>query len=152
MATAKRNSTDTGNEYLGRDGLVMAGDVGAVMGDDIVTEVPFGGVELEQFMNEELTIIVQSTGAENEIPYASPGVNGQTVLIPRDEPTLVKRKFVEALARGKRTLYEQNLDFQAGEKMNAMKARNSLTYPFSILHDPNPRGVGWIREVLAGRR
>lgn len=141
-----------GSEYLGADIEVGLKDIHYGDTEQIATDVGMDTVSMEAFMNETLLIMVQSSGAENETPLVYVAVNGQSMLLPRDEPIRVKRKYVEVLARAKKTEFDQVLDMRMGEEMNRLIAKNSLKYPFTVISDPNPRGVQWVQEVLAQRR
>ena len=149
---SNKRELDAGSEYLGAAPEIDLD--GGARGDveSIVTEVGVGGVEQEAFMNDELTVIVASNGADDETPSVAVGVNGSFIYLPRDETILVKRKYVEVLARAKKTDYDQTLDHSLGERMNKLKQRHVLKYPFTVISDPNPAGHQWLREILAQRR
>ena len=61
----------------------------------------------------------------------------------------VKRKYVEALARGRTTKYEQKTMDPSRPENIQMAEKTALTYPFSVLHDPNPKGRAWLKAILA---
>lgn len=105
--------------------------------------------EMEAFMNEPVMVTVMSSGKDNEHKFVQVAVNGITQMFQRDVPIVVKRKYVERLARAKETGYEQTLDHAKGEAMNMLNANKSLRYPFQVNRDDNPRGAAWLRSVLA---
>lgn len=105
-------------------------------------------IESEAFMNEELTITIASTTNENDPPYACPSVNGTNQPIARGVPTKVRRKYVEVLARARETKYTQMQNAHEPDKP-IMQVREALVYPFTVDHDPNPKGHAWLRQVLA---
>lgn len=146
-----RRELDAGSEYLGAAPEI---ELGAPRGEpeSIVTEVGLDAIKGEAFMNDHLTIIVQSNGTDDETPSVPAGVNGAIIYIPRDEPVVVKRKYVEVLARAKKSEYDQTLDHSLGERMNRLITRHVLKYPFTVISDPNPAGHQWLREILAQRR
>lgn len=148
---SNKRELDAGSEYLGAAPEI---ELGSVRGDveSIVTEVGMDAVQTEAFMNESLTIILASNGADDETPTVPVGVNGSFIYLLRDEPILVKRKYIEVLARAKKTDYDQTLDHSLGEHMNKLSQRHVLKYPFTVITDPNPRGHQWLREILAQRR
>ena len=78
-------------------------------------------------------------------------VNGITQMFKRDVSMVVKRKYVERLARAKETGYDQTVDDRLGERMNMLHNKHSLRYPFQVNRDDNPRGAAWLRSILAGR-
>lgn len=146
-----KRELDAGSEYLGAAPEI---ELGAPRGEpeSIVTEVGMDAVKIESFMNDMLTIIVQSNGSDDETPAVPAGVNGAFIYIPRDEAVNVRRKYVEVLARAKKTDYDQTLDHSLGERMNKLNTRHVLKYPFTVISDPNPAGHQWLREILAQRR
>ena len=90
-----------------------------------------------------------SGGKDNEATYVQVSVNGVIQMFKRDTPIVVKRKYVERLARAKETGYDQQVDDRLGERMNSLQSRNSLRYPFTVNRDDNPRGSAWLRAILA---
>ena len=117
--------------------------------EDIENPVTMADAELEAFMNEPVMVTVLSGGKDNEAPYVQVSVNGVTQMFKRDTPIVVKRKYVERLARAKETGFDQQVDDRLGERMNLLHMRNSLRYPFQVNRDDNPRGQAWLRAVLA---
>ena len=148
---SNKRELDAGSEYLGAAPEI---ELGSMRGDveSIVTEVGMDAVQTEAFMNESLTIILASNGADDETPAVPVGVNGTFIYLPRDEAISVKRKYLEVLARAKKTDYDQTLDHSLGERMNKLSQRHVLKYPFTVITDPNPCGHQWLREILAQRR
>ena len=147
MARAK--SLDTTNEYLGQSHTMEFGVVPEFTPEDIERPVSMAEAEMEAFMNEPVMVTVMSSGRDNETPYVMVGVNGVTQMFKRDVPIVVKRKYVERLARAKETGYDQQVDDRMGERMNSLQSRNSLRYPFTVNRDDNPRGSAWLRAILA---
>ena len=147
MARAK--SLDTTNEYLGQSHTMEFGVVPEFTPEDIERPVSMAEAEMEAFMNEPVMVTVMSSGRDNETPYVMVGVNGVTQMFKRDVPIVVKRKYVERLARAKETGYDQTVDERIGERMNSLQSRNSLRYPFTVNRDDNPRGSAWLRAILA---
>lgn len=146
-----KRELDASSEYLGAAPEIDLGH-SADDPESIVTELGANTVSSEAFMNEKLTVIMASNGADDETPVVPVGVNGAFIYLPRDEPIEVKRKYVEVLARAKKTDYDQTLDIMLGERMNRLTQRHVLKYPFTVISDPNPVGHQWLREILAQRR
>ncbi|RRD43539.1 hypothetical protein EII18_03055 [Comamonadaceae bacterium OH3737_COT-264] len=142
-----RRTIDAHAEYIGAEQTLEIGQ--RPTHEDIVKEVDMSAAEREAFMQELVTVVVQSSGQENEAPMVAVGVNGVMQYLRRDVPQRIKRKFVEALARAKRADYDQMLDDRLGDQMNLVQRRNSLRFPFTVVEDRNPRGGAWLREVLA---
>lgn len=145
----RKAAVDATNEYLGQTNTMEFGVVPDFKSEIIDNPVSMEGVELEAFMNEPVMVTVLSGGKDNEAPYVQVGVNGTIQMFKRDTPIVVKRKYVERLARAKETGYDQTVDDRLGERMNLLHNRHSLRYPFQVNRDDNPRGGAWLRSVLA---
>ena len=103
----------------------------------------------ESFMNELVTINVHSTTDENQAASLVVNVNGTNQPIIRGYPTMVRRKYVEVLARMKETKYNQITRNASAPDQIDMIARHGLCYPFDLVEDANPRGRAWLQHVLA---
>ena len=114
--------------------------------------MPKGALEMEAFLNEPVTIVINPSQDPEDPKLVQVGVNGTSQFIPRGEPFTVKRKYVEVLARAKRTDFGQTLDERLGERMNHLHAMHSLRYPFSVVRDANPNGGAWLVGILAEAR
>jgi hypothetical protein len=145
----RKTALEASNEYLGAENKMEFGVVPQFTAEDIQNPVTLKDAELDAFMNEPVMVTVLSGGKENEAPYVQVAVNGVTQMFRRDVPIVVKRKYVERLARAKETGYDQELDDRLGERMNMLQQTKSLRYPFSVNRDDNPRGSAWLRAVLA---
>jgi hypothetical protein len=100
------------------------------------------------FMNETIEIVISESdnpNAENPVPVS---VNGRGGFIFRGEQTLVRRCYVERLARAKTDNFKQNLNEVDPEKFNILKMMRGLKYPFTVTQDKNPRGRDWLIKVL----
>jgi len=148
---SRKPAVDATNEYLGATNSMEFGVVPSFTDDLIDSPVTMEGVELEAFMNEPVMVTVLSGGKDNEMPYVPVRVNGTIQMFKRDTPIVVKRKYLERLARAKETGYNQTVDDRLGERMNMLHNHHSLRYPFQVNRDDNPRGAAWLRSILAGR-
>lgn len=102
------------------------------------------------FMEEIVDVLVHETTDENAEPYPGFGVNGRWQYFERGTQMQVKRKYVERLARAKRTAYTQrNTKDQNGNDAIRHDPHTALKYPFTVVHDPNPRGRDWLRKILS---
>ncbi|CAN7474580.1 hypothetical protein LJR074_003192 [Acidovorax sp. LjRoot74] len=144
-----KTEVDSTNEYLGAENKMEFGVVQEFSPEIILNPVTMKDADLEAFMNEPVMVTVMSSGKDNEAPFVQVAVNGVTQMFRRDVPIVVKRKYVERLARAKETGYDQDLDERLGEAMNVLKQIKSLRYPFTVNRDDNPRGGAWLRAVLA---
>ena len=107
-------------------------------------------IELEAFMNEPVKIMVMESGEEGALPVVTPCVNGVNQPIVRGKETVVKRKFVEALARCRTTKYQQRVDPIERDKIENVPI-TVQTYPFAVLEDHNPKGPAWLKGITAER-
>lgn len=148
-----RKGIEATNEYLGSEESFSIDAIGTGVKDlEIIDKVvPSESMSLEAFMHEPVSIVVHDSSDINDVELVQVSVNGNQIFIQRNQPTVVKRCFVERLARAKRTSYTQDLDDRLGEAMNNMKPRNSLRFPFSVIEDKNPKGSAWLRGILAER-
>ena len=99
-------------------------------------------------MNEPVRIIVMETGEEGSLQVITPCVNGVNQPIVRGQETVVKRKFVEALARCRTTKYQQRHNPIERDKIENVPI-TVQTYPFSVLEDRNPKGRAWLQGIVA---
>lgn len=147
--TPRKNEVDATSEYLGAAAPMEFGIAADFSPEIIDAPVTLEDAELEAFMNEPVMVTVLSGGKDNEAPYVQVSVNGITQMFRRDVPIVVKRKFVERLARAKETGYDQDLDDRLGERMNVIQPIKSLRYPFQVNRDDNRLGAAWLRSILA---
>lgn len=155
-AATKRSEIDSRGQKVGQSGTVhiaLEGQAGLERPPLEVIDGPNALAKADElaFMEEPVTIVVHSSGEENEENPIIVGVNGRQVFIPRGQHVIVRRKYVERLARAKRNAYRQgNLDASNDPvRFNSMQMTTALLYNFSVLHDPNPAGPDWLRKVLA---
>jgi hypothetical protein len=106
----------------------------------------------EAFMRDELEVILMEPSNENDAQFCEVNVNGDYRLLMRNgEPQKLRRYHVAVLAQAKQSRVRQkkivNQDGSMGfQEDNVL----SLTYPFQISHDPNPKhGAPWLRKMLA---
>lgn len=148
-----RRTVDAPTEYLGQENSIAIDELGNGKSEiEIIDKViPSQALELEAFMAEPVTVLVHESTDPNDVDLVSVQVNGVIQYFMRGQTQVVKRCFVERLARAKRTSYSQNLDERLGEHMNHLAPRHALKYPFSVIEDKNPKGAAWIKQILAER-
>lgn len=120
--------------------------------EDIVTEISSVNksyLDELAFMEETLTIQLSPSSEKNAPNVVSASVNGVTIWIEVGEPTEVKRKFVEVLARCKSDAIDTVVKtMQNGDSVNQFTRSTSNKHPFSVLHDPSSRGYEWITQLF----
>lgn len=133
--------------------IPMTGDVGTIERPDreIVTA---DGVDMDYaaqlaFNEEMVDVIVHESTEPNAQQLVDVYVNGTPQRFWRGKVQTVKRKYVEVLARAKQTGIKTTVDMSNGEPVNRIQRHTALRYPFSIQHDPNPKGHAWLRGILA---
>src|SRR3990167_3589588 len=103
------------------------------------------------FMEEELTVMVhESTNPfDDPFPKIQNGGDRNTQYFIRGEKQKVKRKYVEVLARAKKTT-RGNEKYKDGNGDDAYRypSHTALMYPFVVIEDPNPRGRAWLEAIL----
>lgn len=113
--------------------------------DDLEAELAF----LEEFM----VIEVQSTGHENEENPIAPSVNGRAVVIYRDTPVKLRRKYVGRLVHAKTTKFDQNLKNPDPITFNKYTEKTSQEVNFSVLDwGNNPQKArDWLNKLRRER-
>ena len=142
--------TEAVNEKLAKGKEMNLGEIGDPGPIEKVAENDFiKTAELEKFMHEVLTILVHPSSEEGALDIAPPQVNGLNQPIIRGVESKIKRKYVEALARCRVTKYEQRVQDASRPENIQMVERTTLSYPFAVLHDPNPRGRQWLEAIVS---
>jgi hypothetical protein len=102
------------------------------------------------FMEEEVEVMVHETTEENAPFLVQFWCNGKSQFFIRGQSQKCKRKFLEVIARAKHTSYrQQHYKDENGNDAIRNIPMTALRYPFTVAHDPNPKGAAWLRKVLA---
>lgn len=139
------------SELLGKEKVIPNTELGKdTRGIDVVSARDFvAQAELEDFMNDILTIYVHPSNNKEDNPVIVPNVNGVNQPIVRGQDCRVKRKFVEALARGRDTRYEQKFPDKSEPDKYIMAPDTVVTNSFVVRKDPHPKGHEWLQAILA---
>lgn len=108
-------------------------------------------VEAAAFMEEVVVVLVHETTDENQPPNIVMSVNNIHQPIFRGVQTPMRRKFLEVLARCKESKFSQHTVNPNEPDRIELRERTVHAYPFSVLHDPNPKGAAWLQAVIAER-
>lgn len=101
------------------------------------------------FMEEPVEVIVAPSTDKNAERHPHVAVNGINQYFQRGIKQVVKRKFIEALARAKKTgIATVPSKDQDGADTMSITQQTGLKYPFQITRD-TPRGLAWAEKVLA---
>lgn len=108
-----------------------------------------GWAENMAFANEKVTVTVHESTEKNAEPIVEVFCDGIPQRFIRGQAQEVKRKFVEVLARARSTSYSQREERDGGfVEGSVFDPHTALRYPFSVNHDPNPRGADWLKSIL----
>lgn len=104
---------------------------------------------IEAFMAEMVTVMIYPSAEKFPEDPVMLSVNGRQIYVQRNKPTMMRRCYVERLARAKQEGITQdpgNPDPTVANKLNISAA---LRYPFSVIEDPNRNGHAWLQKILA---
>lgn len=118
---------------------------------DIDVTADMGKAERLAFAEEQMIINISPSAERFPEDPVMVSVNGRACYIPRGRKCVVRRKYVERLARAVVDTIRQDLSTEAlnPTKVNTLTISPSLKYPFSVIHDPNPRGPQWLQKLMA---
>lgn len=102
------------------------------------------------FMAQPITVQIHTTTNKNDEQVFEFIVNGRPYFFRRGEQKTVPRFVVDRLARCKPTTYtDREVINEDGIKDIVYTPHVGVRYPFSVIHDPHPRGPDWLRHTLA---
>ena len=101
------------------------------------------------FMEEPVKILVHDSADPNAEPVVELNVNGVNQFVFRGREQIVKRKFVEVLARARRVATKTQTGIQGDRVVNRVTQHSAVRFPFSVIEDRNPKGTPWLRELMA---
>ncbi|GAA0586733.1 hypothetical protein ACFQH5_20210 [Halomonas salifodinae] len=143
---------ETGEHQVGQDGTAAFDGDTLIKPETRTLDDPnlIKKAEILKFMEEPVTVEISEVSDENADHGFIIHVNGKSEPFRQGERKTVKRYFVEGLARAKRTGYKNQLvvDPVTGDQEYEYPSKTGLRYPFSVVHDPNPRGADWLKAVL----
>lgn len=124
--------------------------------DDVKVEVipaeGLKGLDLEKFMHEIVTVFIPEPYVEGEPNRVYLSVDGHGGWFERGREHKMRRTLLEALARAKTgRIQQRKIVNNEGLQSYAHSARLGFTYPFTVIHDPNPRGVAWLKSIMASQ-
>lgn len=102
------------------------------------------------FFEESVEVMVHESTDKNAEVVVELWNNGRAQRFIRGIPVVVKRKFVDILARCKHTSYSQE-KYQDNSGNDSIRnvPRTAVRYPFSVTQDNNPKGRDWLKKTLA---
>lgn len=149
MAYGKKPYIDVNSETINQGRSINLSEVGDPGPIELASEndVLKADIDIEAFMNEPVTIRLHMTDKEGALTVETPSVNGINQPIVRGVASTIKRKYVEALARARSIGYAQVRN-QFDPTDISMVEKPTLSYPFEVIHDSNPRGRAWLEQIL----
>lgn len=154
---ARRRAVETGEMKIGQDQTFQMPATGHIETSDFVNDFqvvdgPTGMSKAADlaFMEEPVEVVVSPTTDKNAERIPGVAVNGVNQYFERGKKMIVKRKFVEGLARAKKTAVSTMpaKDQDGADTMNIVQ-QTGLKYPFAVTNDRNPNGSAWLEKVLA---
>lgn len=108
-------------------------------------------IDEEAFMRDELEIYFNEPGNEHEPGFVEVNVNGDYRMAVRGDTVKLRRYHVAVLANAKQSRVRQRKVVSPDGSMGFQEENVlSLTYPFQVMHDPNPKqGVPWLKKLLS---
>ena len=105
----------------------------------------------EAFMRDELEVFVNEPGNENDAAFLEVNVNGDYRMVVRGDTAKLRRYHVAVLAQAKQSRVRQKKIMNPDGSMGFVEENVlSLTYPFSVVHDPRGKqGGDWLKQLLS---
>lgn len=110
-------------------------------------------LKMLSFMEDMLLVEINDTTDVTQVMHVPVWNDGKVQYFIRNKPQKVKRKYVEVLARAKKTTYTQYDGFNlVGDKAIFNRAHTVLQYPFRVLEDPagiskGTKGFQWMKRI-----
>jgi hypothetical protein len=137
-------------EIVGK--VTSAAEASAPGGVEIDTDrvIRTDQIDQEMFMRDELEVFFNEPNNENEASFVEVNVNGDYRMVIRGETAKLRRYHVAVLAQAKQSRVRQRKVVSPDGSMGFQEENVlSLTYPFQVMHDPNPKqGVPWLKQLL----
>ena len=155
---SRRRDVDTSEQKVGQDktrAMRSRGPAKQALEPSIVQPVERvvsrEKLEALAFMEEELTVMVHDSTNPLDEPFPEVWNDGKCQRFQRGKEQKVKRKYVEVLARAKKTAFSNEKYKDAnGDDAYRYPSHTALRYPFAVLHDPSgDRGKAWLQSVLS---
>lgn len=104
----------------------------------------------EAFMRDELEVFFNEPGNEHEPSVVEVNVNGDYRIAVRGDTTKMRRYHIAVIASAKQSRVRQKKIVNSDGSMGFQEENVlSLSYPFQITHDPNPKlGGAWLKKLL----
>lgn len=118
--------------------------------EPVVTSLTKNDFDTIMFMEELVKVRIEPLMEKNPRKMVDLYVNGIPEWVPVGRPWIMRRKYVEVLARSKpmsiQTKHEQ--PEESLDPQNEVIRSTSAQFPFSVLQD-TPRGIEWLNQIMA---
>jgi hypothetical protein len=105
--------------------------------------------ELMAFMEELVEIVVSEDNHPNAEQVINLSVNGINQFVFRGKPQVIKRKYIEVLARSRpESLSTPEYTDANGNRATRIVKAHTLRFPFRVIKDMNPKGGRWVENLL----
>lgn len=155
MARVQGKETHTEDHALAQPSTIHLPETGVITREPeqiIAVDTPLdkSNAEALKFNEDVLTIMIEPSSEENAPTVIDVYVNGEAKWLTVGTEQKVKRKFVEVLMRSKPISIQTAHEDVGAKIVNNRILRNTRAkFPLSILHDPSPKGVEWVRRIRA---
>lgn len=107
-------------------------------------------LDQEAFMRDELEVFFNEPQNENDAAFVEVNVNGDYRMVVRGNTATLRRYHVAVLANAKQSRVRQRKIVAPDGSMGFQEENVlSLTYPFQVMNDPNPKqGIPWLKKLL----
>lgn len=124
---------------LERDDVIVADK--SVVDGDYLDKLSF---------NEDILTIMLARSSEKFAPELLDFyVNGKVEWVPVGRPYMLKRKYVEVIARCQPFDVRTEVVREADNERNQVRRFQIAKHPFSVIHDPaGARGAAWLAQVM----
>lgn len=107
-----------------------------------------GKMELLAFMEEPVTVVVHESTNPTDEPMPCVWNDGKPQRFMRGQEMTVKRKYIEVLARQKKTTYTQRKEKdENGDDTYIQVPHTALLYPFAVVNDTQ-KGRDWLKSIM----
>jgi hypothetical protein len=143
---------DSNEVEMVNGGIESAAEAKSGRGVEIDTDrvISPDALDQEVFMRDELEVFFNEPGNEHEPAFVEVNVNGDYRMVIRGNTATLRRYHVAVLANAKQSRVRQKKIVNGDGSMGFQEESVlSLTYPFQVMHDPNPKaGVPWLKKLL----
>jgi hypothetical protein len=151
---APRRERDASMEQIGQSRSAQIAFEGPAQIDrDDIQVVPgpqfSSKVEQEAFMAEKVIVLIHNSTEQHPVDPVMLAVNGRQIFVWRNQPTIIKRCYLERLCRAKPDGITQDAANPDPKIANKLNISSGLLYPFSVVEDKNPKGHHFMQKWLA---